>query len=102
MKAGGEDIDCDTHGRQPISFACTHIAHGLLAGTTPGFVIAPEDPAEGYPLAWCAECEVRIGAIGWQRWLDESADFNLLCAACYLEARDLAREAGSFTDLGET
>ena len=92
-------IQCDAHGPQPISFACTHIAHGLLDGTSPGFVIAPEEPAEAYPLAWCAQCERLIGEAGWRRWLDELADFKMLCAACYLEARDLARDAGTFRDL---
>ena len=96
---GAEDIQCDAHGLQPMSFACIHIANGLLAGSTPGFVIAPEEPVEVYPLAWCAECENTIGKVGWRRWLDELADFKMLCAVCYLEARDLAGDAGLFRDL---
>jgi hypothetical protein len=95
-----DQVQCNAHGRQPISFACTHIAHGLLTGTTPGFVIAPEESAEAYPLAWCSDCEAKIGEVGWKPWVDEWAEFKLLCGVCYLEARDLARDAGSFRELG--
>ena len=94
-----EQVLCDAHGRQPTGLACTHIAHGLLDGTTPGFVIAPEEPAEAYPPAWCADCERTIGEVGWKHWLHELADFKMLCAVCYLEARDVARDAGAFRDL---
>lgn len=45
-------VDCGAHGRQRIAIACTHIAHGLLDGTTPDFVIAP-DADEPLPNA-CA------------------------------------------------
>jgi len=98
---GVEQIRCDAHGEQPMSFACTHIAHGLLNGTTPGFIIAPEEPAEAYPLAWCTDCENVVGNVGWRHWLDELADFKMLCGVCYLEARDLARDAGTFRTLRE-
>ena len=94
-----EEIICGIHGPRPLAFACGHIAQALLDGTTAGFVIAPEDPAEAYPLAWCDGCEERIGEIGWRQWLDGAADFKMLCAECYLEARDVARDAGLYRDL---
>ena len=91
----GEQIDCGIHGMQPLTFACTHIAHGLLDGTTSGFVSYPE-VGEAYPLAWCEECEVIASQLedGWTDDFRRQSDFKMLCASCYLEGRDLARDAG--------
>jgi hypothetical protein len=96
MSQSKEEVVCGVHGPRPLAFACVHIAEGLLNGTTAGFVIAPEDPTEPYPLAWCDGCERRIGELGWRQWLDGASDFKMLCADCYLEARDLARAVGLY------
>ena len=89
-----EQIDCGTHGMQPLTFACIHICEGLISGTTPGFVCYPE-LGEAYPMSWCEGCETTTEALG-DRWSEEAstrAQFKMLCARCYLEARDLARDA---------
>jgi hypothetical protein len=93
--SGGEQIDCGIHGLQPLAIACGHIAQGLLDGATPGFVCYPEG-GEAYPLAWCDACEVAVEAMGgdWNKEAASRADFKMLCASCYLEARDLASDGG--------
>lgn len=90
-----EQIDCGIHGRQPLTLACIHIADGLLSGTTPGFVCYPE-PGEAYPLGWCEACEAMVEAKGgdWTPEASALAEFKMLCASCYVEARDLARDGG--------
>ena len=97
-----ETVDCGVHGRQAISFVCTHIAHGLLDGTTPGFVIAPEDD-HLLPLGWCDRCEAMVQELGGD-WNDEAtsrAGFKLLCALCYVEAKGIAISANRFRNLGD-
>jgi hypothetical protein len=90
--SGGETVNCGIHGPQPFSFVCTHIAHGLLGETSPGFIYTP-DPNEDYPVAWCEGCEMVFSAMS-DNWITEfekqQADYKLLCALCYQEARDLA------------
>ena len=95
-----ETVDCGVHGRQAISFVCTHIAHGLLDATTPGFVVAPKDD-HSLPLGWCDECEAMVQQLGGD-WSDEAAgraEFKLLCALCYVEAKGIAISAGRFRNL---
>jgi hypothetical protein len=95
-----ETVECGLHGRQPISFVCTHIAHELLEGSTPGFVVAPEDD-HPLPLAWCEACDQMVESLG-GGWSDEArqrAGFKLLCAGCYGEAKGLAVVAGRFRNL---
>jgi len=98
--AQDETIDCGIHGRQEIAFACTHIAHGLLDGTTPGFVIAPE-ANEPLPFAWCDACETMVDQLGgnWGKEASERADWKMLCAACYNEAKGLAVVANRYRDI---
>ena len=94
-------VDCERHGRRRISFACTHIAHGLLDGTSPGFVIVAET-GDLLPLAWCDECETILSE-GDGRWGDDElrrrADFKTLCEDCYAEAKGLAISANRFRNL---
>lgn len=68
-------VDCALHGTQAVSFVCTHIAHGLLDETTPGFVI------------W--------GSEAWR----SQVDFKLLCGGCYGEAKGCAISANRFHNL---
>jgi len=95
-----DTIECGLHGRQPISFVCNHIAHGLLDGSTPGFVIAPEN-GEALPLAWCDQCETMVDLLGgnWSEEASRRAEFKLLCAECYAEAKGLAVAAGQFRNI---
>ena len=93
-------VDCAIHGRQQLAVACTHIAHGLLDGTTPGFVIAPEG-SEPLPNAWCDECEAMVDSLGgdWSEEASELAGFKLLCAGCYAEAKGIAINATRFRNV---
>ena len=93
-------VDCGIHGRQRMAIACTHIAHGLLDGTTPGFVIAPEAD-EPLPNAWCDQCEVMVDSLGgdWGGEANGRADFKILCAACYGEAKGIAISANRFRNI---
>ena len=93
-------VDCGIHGRQRMTIACTHIAHGLLDGTTPGFVIAPEGD-EPLPNAWCDECEIMVDCLGgdWSEEASERAEFKILCAACYGEAKGIAISANRFRNI---
>src|SRR5215208_6652573 len=95
-------IDCERHGQRRISFACTHIAHGLLDGTSPGFVIVAET-GDLLPLAWCDQCEVMISSDGNGSWDDDElrrrADFKSLCEDCYAEAKGLAISDNRFRNL---
>ena len=97
-----ETVDCGAHGRQAISFVCTHIADGLLDGTTPGFVIAPEDD-HLLPLGWCDQCEAMVQEFGgdWNHEATRRAEFKPLCALCYVEAKGIAISAGRFRNLGD-
>ena len=93
-------VDCTIHGRQRMGVACTHIAHGLLDGTTPGFVIAPEGD-ETLPNAWCDECETMVDSLGgdWGSEASDRADFKMLCAGCYGEAKGMAISANRFRNI---
>jgi hypothetical protein len=93
-------VDCDVHGRQEMAIACTHIAHGLLDGTTPGFVIAPEGEV-ALPNAWCDECEAMVEDLGgdWSEEASERAGFKILCAGCYGEAKGIAISANRFRNI---
>ena len=99
---GQPTVDCELHGeRKRISFVCTHIAHGLLEGTSPGFVVVPA-AGEALPLAWCQGCEAFVTSKGEGTWTEElrgEADFKLLCEDCYAEAKGLAITANRFRSL---
>src|SRR5688500_7635684 len=94
-------VECDVHGRQAMAIACTHIAHGLLDETTPGFVIAPEGD-EPLPNAWCDECEAMADSLGgdWSEEASARAACKILCAACYGEAKGTAISANRFRNVG--
>ncbi len=100
MDADPALVDCRLHGRQPVAVACTHIAHGLLDGTTPGFVIAPEG-GEALANAWCDACETMVESLGgdWGGEASERADFKILCAGCYGEAKGIAISANRFRNI---
>lgn len=83
-----------------MAAACTHIAQGLLDGSTPGFVIAPEGE-EPLPNAWCDGCEIMVESMGgdWSDAASERADFKLLCAGCYGEAKGIAVSVNRFRNI---
>lgn len=93
-------VNCGVHGPgRRVSFVCTHIAHGLLHGTSPGFVIDP-DAGENLPVGWCDECDphARNRAQDWDAFR-AFADFKLLCEDCYAEAKGIAVASNLFRNL---
>ena len=101
MEADEPTVDCGVHGPgRRVSFACSHIAYGVLDGTSPGFVINPA-PGEQLPAAWCDACQseaLLVGDDDWENWRAK-ADFKCVCEDCYAEARGLAIGANSFRKL---
>ena len=83
-------VKCQTHGFQPKTFVCGHIANSLITRQPVGFWW-PEDSAQQYPDAWCSDCNERHRQCGYE-WVGEAEqylDAKLLCAGCYVEARRL-------------
>jgi len=81
--------DCPRHGTQGIGLACTHVAHAIDSGARVGFFWSNEtDTAR--PDAWCAACETALSAANteeaYETWF-HAADFKILCAACWDEAK---------------
>lgn len=96
-------VDCGVHGPgRRVSFVCTHIAHGLLDGTSPGFVIDP-DAGETLPIGWCDVCDPMANRRhdNWDAFR-QAADFKLLCEDCYAEAKGLAIGANRFRNRRST
>ncbi len=101
MDEGEPTLHCGLHGPgRRISFVCTHIAHGLLDGTSPGFVVDPEE-GETLPIGWCDSCDpaARTRSGDWETF-KAAADFKMLCEDCYAEARGLAIDTNCFRNLG--
>ncbi len=88
-------VECFKHGMQEQTFVCVHIVESLSQDASPGFVCYP-GPDDAFPDAWCNVCESRLNANGgeWTRELEQRADISLLCASCYVSARDLAESDG--------
>jgi hypothetical protein len=90
MKTEGK-VKCGAHGWQDETFVCQHIGESLRTGVPVGFYCANEEPSLR-PDAWCSVCEeARIAAGG--DWTDETYKLlfiQLLCAACYDHAKDIA------------
>ncbi len=86
---------CASHGPQPETFVCGHIAESLKTGHPVGFFWSSEDTSE-FPDAWCSECNGRLAASGWE-WTPETeslAHIKLMCGRCYVQARELNLGAG--------
>ena len=84
-------IECSTHGFQPEAFVCQHIAQSLISGKPVGFHWAA-DSEQDFPDAWCSDCHERFERSGfeWEGDAAEHLDAKLLCARCYLQAREMA------------
>lgn len=86
----GEDvtlssISCETHGPQPETFVCQHIAAGLIQRQRVGFFWTQHDPTNPHPDAWCSECEERVKLTGGE-WVDEAGEQlkpKIMCGECY-------------------
>ena len=80
--------ECPAHGRQGIGLACTHVAHAIDSGARVGFFWG-DDTDIARPDAWCTACNEKLLALrgaSSERWFEE-ADFKILCAACWDEAK---------------
>ena len=92
--------NCPTHGSQGIGLVCTHVAHAIDSRERVGFFWG-DDTDTARPDAWCAACEQKLVALNGassEQWFVE-AEFKILCAACWDEARHVlyeeARRSGS-------
>ena len=83
-------VECDTHGKQQITFVCQHIVQTLNDGKPRGFLCA-YDPENMRPDAWCSECDAKLLASG-DEWNEENeafASIKILCGECYDSAKIL-------------
>lgn len=78
--------NCSKHGRQGIGLACTHVAHAIDSGEKVGFFWHDAGDT-GRPDAWCSSCEASLVAQGDTEEWYEKADFKILCACCWDEAK---------------
>ena len=90
-------VQCSRHGPQGFGIACIHVARAIDSGEQVGFFLSDdEEMARGF--AWCAACEAYLLEAGDMRELAKVADFKILCAACWDEAK--ARLASPPAGLG--
>lgn len=84
-----EKVLCDEHGSKDMSFTCIHIAMALDEKEKVGFYYS--EVQDDLPqIAWCGECEQWLLDNG-EEWTDvfqAKADFKMLCADCFDEARN--------------
>lgn len=81
-------VHCTAHGKQGIGLVCTHVAHAIDSGERVGFYWG-DDTDTARPDAWCAACEEALIALEGadaDDWFLR-ADFKILCAACWDEAK---------------
>ena len=86
---------CAVHGRQPVTFVCSHITT-CVSPETVGFVtFAPEDEND-LRDARCEACDAYLQANGGE-WADGSVEvpsgISILCSECYREREGDARLA---------
>ena len=85
-----QTIECDQHGRQQETFVCQHVVQTLRDRRPRGF-FWPGESNDPRPDAWCTECNQLLKAAGWE-WSEpaiEHAHIQILCGACYDEAKAL-------------
>lgn len=82
-------IHCATHGPQPETFVCQHIAEGLLQRERVGFFWTQQDPTNPFPDAWCSACEERVRLTDGE-WVGEAGEHlkpKIMCGECYEVAK---------------
>jgi hypothetical protein len=83
----GQSVQCDRHGPQGFGIVCVHVALAIDSGKQVGFFLSP-DPEMARPFAWCAACERYVEEHGGDvRKLAAVADFKIICARCWDEAK---------------
>ncbi len=81
---------CGRHGSQGIGLACIHVARAIDSGDQVGFCWG-DDVDLARPDAWCLACNHALAALAGassEQWFLD-ADFKVLCAACWDEAKRL-------------
>ncbi|MBV8759398.1 MAG: hypothetical protein JO257_19070 [Deltaproteobacteria bacterium] len=85
------DVDCGRHGRQGIGLVCTHVAHAIDNRQDVGFFWS-DNTDTARPDAWCRACEQSLRSVRdaqgpeGETWF-RAADFKILCAGCWDEAK---------------
>ena len=80
--------ECTAHGMQGIGLVCTHVSHAIDSGAQVGFFWG-DDTDTARPDARCLECERTLRALAGassEQWFVD-AEFKILCAACWDEAK---------------
>jgi hypothetical protein len=83
-----KQTNCPSHGQQGVGLDCTHIAHAIDRLELVGFHWG-DDVDLARPDAWCSKCEealVALNGASSEQWFID-ADFKILCAACWDEAK---------------
>jgi len=79
-------MECPRHGTQGFGILCIHVAKAIDTGENVGFFWA-EDEEMARPFAWCAACEQYHLQHGDFKLLAGVADFKVICAKCWDEAK---------------
>lgn len=82
--------NCPRHGSQGIGLVCIHVARAIDSRASVGFFWG-DDTDLARPDAWCADCEQALIALNGASSADwfKAADFKILCAACWDEAKKI-------------
>ena len=82
--------NCSKHGEQQETFVCQHIVQGLHERVAYGFWWA-ENSDNPRPDAWCTMCNdlVKKSHGEWTDQILEISQVQLLCGACYDEAKSI-------------
>lgn len=84
---GFDTMECERHGQQGFGITCIHVAKAIDSTEQVGFFWS-EDPEMARPFAWCAACEQYLERNGGDvQKLGEIAEFKLICASCWDEAK---------------
>lgn len=85
-----EKVLCEQHGSKDMSFACIHIAMAIDKKEKVGFFYS-EAEKDLPQIAWCGSCKQWLLDNGeeWNNAFETMADFKILCADCYNEAKEI-------------
>lgn len=96
LSTDDDSCECATHGRQPITFVCTHIVD-VPSPATVGFVSFPPEDDYDFRDAWCEACDAYLRANG-SEWVEDIIEvpggITIICAECYRQRETDARLAG--------
>jgi len=80
---GDDVVQCNSHGKQDITYVCQHLAESLSSRKKVGFFCSGSKSRSD---AWCAECEkTRTKEGEWNDRSEKALGIRILCGACYDE-----------------